>query len=216
MADRRSAILEQARSLLSAHEGSFTMRELATESGVAIATLYNIFGSQDEIVNEAISDVFLNQVAPLSDLNEVPTIDHFEERIESMVGEIMRKPAFARRLIALYFDPEFNSAEAESEQKIPYEGLRHRLQLLKAADRLLPGIDPDVLAAEIQAIQYAIASRWAAGQISDGDLMWRIKLVVLTHMAGALAEPHNGPFREKLQHLNEENLIGLPTLNQIQ
>ena len=65
MAERRARILETARDMLVEEGGKFTMRDLAKRSGVALATLYNIFGSQDELVAQAVVQVFEERIEDL-------------------------------------------------------------------------------------------------------------------------------------------------------
>ena len=54
---RRQRILEAARSLIAGGGmQSLSMRKLAAESGLAVATLYNLYGSRDEILFALIQD----------------------------------------------------------------------------------------------------------------------------------------------------------------
>src|SRR5690606_29365433 len=95
MAKRRSDILATARQLLSEQEGQFRMRELASKSGVALATLSNIFGSQNELTGQAVIGALRDKPTSWKVSDDVSVADWIERRLESVVGEIFRAPAYA-------------------------------------------------------------------------------------------------------------------------
>ena len=62
MVARRRHILETAQTMLARDDGSFTMRGLARESGVATATIYNLYGSQDAVIAARIPSLSISTI----------------------------------------------------------------------------------------------------------------------------------------------------------
>ena len=107
MIARRKGILEAAQKLLSRDGGSFTMRDLAQESGVATGTLYNLFGSQDAVIAEAVIEVFEQRVTGMTTPDqESDALALFEARSEAAYKEILRVPAYAKKMVQIYFNAE--------------------------------------------------------------------------------------------------------------
>ena len=88
MAKRRSDILETARLLLTEQDGQFTMRELAAKSGVALATLYNIFGNQKELIGQAVIEVLRGSLTSWTTSDDVSLPAQVERRLESVVTRL--------------------------------------------------------------------------------------------------------------------------------
>ena len=110
MASRRQRILETTQSLLSTGDGHFTMRDLAKQSGVATATLYNLYGGQDALVSDAVADIFEQRVDNLATIGAGDTVQAaILARQTAACQEIFREPLFAKKMVELYFNGEPSS-----------------------------------------------------------------------------------------------------------
>jgi AcrR family transcriptional regulator len=204
MAKRRSDILETARQLLSEQEGQFRMRELASKSGVALATLYNIFGSQNELIGQAVIGALRDNLTSWKVSDDVSIPDQIERRLESVVGEIFRKPAYARKMAELYFLPDSQSVVSDLLHKVSLEEVSLAIERLAERGMLAEDSDPDLIAREMVVIQYAVVARWAAGKFPDEQLMTRIKHVTLGHFAGSLVPELADTCRKRMSELRAE------------
>ena len=71
---RRRRILDAARSLIAkGGMAALSMRKLATEAGLSVTTLYNLYGVRDEILHALIDDA-VDRIEPVLDA-EAPIVD---------------------------------------------------------------------------------------------------------------------------------------------
>ena len=201
MAKRRSDILETARQLLSEQGGQFRMRELASQSGVALATLYNIFGSQNELIGQAVIEALRDNLTSWTVADDVSIPDQVERRLESVVGEIFRRPSYARKMAELYFLPDSQGVVSDLLHKVSLEDVRQAIERLAERDLLAEDSDPVLVAREMVVIQYAVVARWAGGKFPDEQLLLRLKHVTLGHLAGSLVPDLANICRKRMSEL---------------
>jgi AcrR family transcriptional regulator len=128
MIARRRRIIETALDLMGNNKGEFTMRDLAQASNVATGTLYNLFGSQDALVAEAVVTVFEERVDRLVVEPEGDNIaDLVRARGDAAYKEIMRVPAYAKTMVKIYFAGEPGSPVRKKLHEIPKTGCRRRI-----------------------------------------------------------------------------------------
>lgn len=204
MAKRRSDILETARQLLSEQEGQFKMRELASKSGVALATLYNIFGSQNELIGQAVIEALRDNLTSWTVNDDVSISDQVEQRLRSVVGEIFRRPAYARKMAELYFQPDPQGVVSDLLHRVSLEDIRQAVERLAERSLLAEDSDPDIVAREMVVIQYAVVARWAAGKFPDEQLLLRLTHVTLGHLAGSLVPELANVCRKRMSELRAE------------
>ncbi len=201
MAKRRSDILETARQLLTEQAGQFTMRELASKSGVALATLYNIFGNQSELIGQAVVEVLRDNLTSWTASDDVSISEQVEQRLESVVSEIFRRPAYARKMAELYFLPHPQGVVADLLHNVSLEDVSQALKRLAERGMLAEDSDPDIVAREMVVIQYAVVARWSAGRVQDDQLLIRLKHVTLGHLAGSLVPDLADVCRKRMSEL---------------
>ena len=178
MAERRREVLETTRLMLS-EKDDFSMRELALRSGVALATLYNSFGNRNQLVATAVMEVFEDILArPWED----PDVDFFDAiRLvrESVFDEISRVPAFARQMVAIYFDVSEKNPVRDTLHQVTIDQYAALLALLEKQGKLQKWVDSKNLAEKIAGAQYAHIARWAAGNLDDQELGRQLRDTVL-------------------------------------
>jgi AcrR family transcriptional regulator len=185
MQDRRRRILDVARRLV-AEKGfeGFSMRELGQRADVALRTLYNAYGSRDQLMAEAIQEYFQDFVSRRALREEAGTLKGTLERMEVVHRRNLQIKNYTRALMALYFSA---GTDPELWQTI-HDILDHRQRLwlgrLAEADMLHAWVDVPDAAARLTNLEYAAMFQWGQGRIDDADLIDALKRAVLTYVAG--------------------------------
>lgn len=204
MIARRARIVATALDMMARNDGDFTMRALAKESGVATGTLYNLFGGQDGLVAEAVSQVFEERVngmtvAPKGD----DVADIVEARNEAAFQEIMRVPAYAKAMVRIYFSGDQDSPIRKQLHDIPTEFWIEQLEILKVDGALEDWVDIKSLADQMTIAAYSVVAQWAAGDIDDDSLRIGNVYFVLVLLAGAVKGRHRDSVIRKLKSLKK-------------
>ncbi len=204
MAERRARILEAAREMLVEQGGKFTMRDLAKRSGVALATLYNIFDSQDELVAQAVVQIFVDRVENLIPKETGSVLELIEHQQDLAHAEILRVPAYAKKMLSIYFSEETDSQIRDVLQGQAVAGNTRILKILAGEKALGSWVDVDLLANDMAVASYAVISRWAAGEVSDQVLLLWQKHLRLTMLAGAVTGKYERLVKKRLGQIVKE------------
>jgi AcrR family transcriptional regulator len=177
IAERRSRIIEITRELVAARGiDNVTIRDLAEECGVAVATLYNQFGSRERVIGAALEADFRGRFEPISvrtrDLTPARKVD---ERITLATRAILSElREYTRSVMFFYFhhagSPELRAAIhdfAAADFRTIVEDIARR-------GDLQPWVDPRSFADDIITQNYALIMKWAQGYIRDRDLRSRV------------------------------------------
>jgi TetR/AcrR family transcriptional regulator, cholesterol catabolism regulator len=177
IAERRNRIIEITRELVAARGiDDVTIRDLAQECGVAVATLYNQFGSREGVIGAALEADFRGRFEPVSvrtrDLTPAQKVD---ERITLATRAILSElREYTRSVMFFYFhhagSPELRSAIhdfAAADFRAIVEDIARRRELQ-------PWVDPGSFADDIITQNYALVMKWAQGYIRDRDLRSRV------------------------------------------
>lgn len=185
--ERRSKIMEETRDLIAEFgvEG-VTMRDLAERSGVALATLYNNYGSKDALISDAVQELFEER---LTNLAQVPTeadpLLAYETRLKASVSEIHRIPEYAKVMTVLYFTQSGQDGIRDILHGFAKSGYLAVLENLAQDGLLLDTVVPDLLADEITSSNYAVIAKWRQGHVTDEALFNRMMYTGLTLIAGS-------------------------------
>jgi AcrR family transcriptional regulator len=191
---RRDDIVAAARQLMrDSGDLGFSMRSLAENAGVSIATPYNLFGSKQAILL-AVLDANLTEYERALDALEADGVDVLFQAIATMHSLLARDPDFYRSmLVAVFRDggPEFRHMVS---------GPRYLLwkKLLKQATRagvLRGDADPDAFAIAVSQLLFSNILDWAHGALSIDELEARSRYGLALALL-ALATPQS---REQLQ-----------------
>ena len=204
MADRRARILEAAREMLVEEDGKFTMRDLAKRSGVALATLYNIFDSQDELVAQAVVQIFVDRIEAMIPEETGSIFELIDRQQELSHAEILRVPAYAKKMLSIYFN---EGTDSQIRHVLHGQAVAGNLRFLKplAREKMLePWVNVDLLASDMATASYAVISRWAAGEISDDALLARQSHMRFALLAGAVTGKFERQVKKRLSQLSKE------------
>jgi AcrR family transcriptional regulator len=179
MFDRRQRILAETQGMLDelGVEG-FTIRELSRRAGVAQRTLYNLFGSKEDIVATAIDEHFVGLLSQLPPPPPPGDLEASLQRIDFVSDRTIELRRYATAMVAVFFSPS-------ADRRI-YDALRWISEVATVpwvarawAEGLLPKTTPedrDRLATLLVNARYANVTDWAAGRISDQEMKIRSKL----------------------------------------
>lgn len=168
---RRDDIVGAARALMQrSGDMGFSMRSLAEQAGVSIATPYNLFGSKQAILLAVLNDDLAEYQQALDGL-EAGEIEVLFEGITLMSAMLAREPDFYRNVIcAVSRDgPEF---------RYMVGGPRYLIwkRLLRQATRaglLESQVDPDAFAIASSQLIVANVLEWAQGALSLEEMSAR-------------------------------------------
>ena len=169
---RRRRILDGARRLI---EGggveAISMRKLAAEAGVAVTTLYNLFGAREDILVAMVDDAVDEMIAALE---AESTLDDPIERcfavIEVTVREFGEKEKTHRPMMVAGFDSQ--ALQADADRRIARRAIdlqREGLEAARARGLLRPEADPVRLGEQIYHGYELACAQWAWGRLDlDG------------------------------------------------
>lgn len=182
MADRKSRILSEAQHLLD-EQGvkGFTIRELSRRADVAQRTLYNVFGSKEDIIVSAIeayhATLQMPQNGPADDLEQELNV------IEAAARVVISLRRYATAMVDVFFSPTVDRRIYDSLRRISLSGANHWVELAGAEKVLVKMSDADFerLRALLVNVTYANITDWAASRISDAELIlrWKINFLII-------------------------------------
>lgn len=166
---RRRQIVRAARALMQ-QTGStgFSMRALADQASVSIATPYNLFGSKQAImfaVLDADLEAYQTRLAKL----RADEIEVFFKAVSLATSLYSTAPTFYKAvLFAVYND-------GGREYRSMFSGPRHAMwksmvQSAIDADALAQDVDPDVFAVNLARLFFASILEWVHGELSLPEL----------------------------------------------
>jgi AcrR family transcriptional regulator len=172
---RRDRILSIARDLLTDRGAAgVTMREIAHRSGVTLKTLYDIYGSKDELlvaaVRERVNAVFTKAEEVSEGLKGVPRLLHY---VDLHSDGVRATQAFSRAVAPLLAGPvdRFGSEEVY----IRFHGAA--LNDVREAGELRAGADPVRIVQVLMLTMTGTLQIWAKDQVSADEMFALNRLI---------------------------------------
>ena len=166
---RRRRIVRAARELMQqTGDAGFSMRALADQAGVSIATPYNLFGSKQTVMF-AVLDADLEHYQKRLAKLRVDELDVFFKAVTLATSLYSTEPAFYRAvLFAVYNDGgrEFRSM---------FGGPRHAMWKGMVQDAINAGflsdaVEPDAFAINLGRTFFSAILEWVSGELSLAEL----------------------------------------------
>lgn len=192
MATRRERILETARILIE-REGydGLTMRNLASESGVTVPTLYNLIGNKEEVLFAAVEE----QTRPfVANLERVGT--DLVAVVEATVRQLVRRPRYYRALLLVLSNSERSDPARRHVGRAVADQLSSSLARLSESGELAPWVDRTVLAQRLHAHLDMASLEWARGTLTATSFRAAALFDVSTAMLGLCADPSRARFEQ--------------------
>jgi len=202
--ERQSAILASARRMLEKKGyAGVTMRALAREAGVAQATLYNIYGSKDDLILSAVEDLLVGLEAKIISSQAADGVDTILARGVVSAEQIQATPkyadAMARSLAGVQAgDPLVSVLYTRG---LPF--LQEHLRIAQEQGEILESVDIDGLAKHLIGQQWGVTWLWIMGVLPLENIVTeRVRSDVMTLLAVS-----QGTARQRL----EQKLMQLGT-----
>lgn len=185
MFERRRRILKEARRLIGqGHADGFSMRALCDRSGVAVNTLYNAFGSKENIIALAITQYF-------EDFHRSVTFDFAADTlpgvIEREIATTVRNlaiPEYVRAVTTLFFSATARPPVRSALINIAIRPYQPWFDHLRAARKLERGVAPERIAANLSALLYAQVQEWRIGEFDEAAFVGARLDAVLSYISG--------------------------------
>lgn len=195
---RRHDILTSARALMRASgDTAFSMRALAEQAGVSIATPYNLFGSKHAILVAVLDADLAAYQARLEQLH-ADGVDVLFEAIAIMRDMLASEPDFYRNVIAAV------SVDGGPELRFVFSGPRYALwkKLLKDATEaglLADAMDPDAFTITLSQLMYANVQEWALGFLDLAEMDARIRYGLALLLTAVATDASRAALQKRLQ-----------------
>jgi AcrR family transcriptional regulator len=199
---RKSDILVAARTLMQEPgNAAFSMRALAEQAGVSIATPYNLFGSKQAVLVALLDNDLTEYQAELSRLS-TEGIDALFEAVALMTRLFATEPDYYRNVFAA-------SADAGPELRFVISGPRYALwkNLLRDATQakmLDANIDPDAFAITLSQMLFANVRDWALGFLSVEEMDARCRYGLALALSAIATEDSRKPLKKRLRRAERD------------
>lgn len=165
--ERRRKILACTRDMINevGHE-KVNVRDLAQRSGVSVPTLYNQFGSKDELLYASAAEIYNLHLSRIEANTEYRGLDRLVFTIRTIEDMITTSPRIARLLVVGTSIPADNNNLRMAERF-------YRQPVLEMYEdgELAQWIDPEYIGRRIFTRIGAILLEWNKGDISDSELI---------------------------------------------
>jgi AcrR family transcriptional regulator len=203
---RREDILRAARDLMrQTGDLHFSMRTLAEQAGVSIATPYNLFGSKQNILLAVLDDDLREYQQAISELH-ADGVDVLFEGIRIMSALLRREPEFYRNMLRAVSQggPEFQQM-VNGPRYVLWKKL---LRQATDAGLLVDHVDPDAFAIASSQIGMSNVLEWAQGGLTLDEMEARnhyglalVLLAVATDLSRPPLQAHLRTAEQRLQTL---------------
>lgn len=205
--ERRRRILEAARMLLvKGGLGALSMRKLADEASLSVNTLYNLWGTREEILRALTLDARerIDARLPSEEQAEDP-IAYIRSLVRVSVREMMKEQDLFRPMILAWLEGEIAGHPS------PIEPMYHSIRGLSKAIRIgrdegiLEGpIQPEHVASQIHHGAQFAAIQWALRRIDDAHFEARALYGLNLALLGIVRKDRRPEIRTALKRLERK------------
>jgi len=204
---RRQQILKAARVLLSQGGlAALSMRKLAEEASLSVNTLYNLWGTREEILRALTLDARDRMDASLpKDASPDDPVDYCRSLVRATIREMSRQSEFFRPMILAWLEGEI------AGQPSPVEPMAHSILTLSQVIRhartrglLESALKPEQVAWQIHHGAQFASIQWALGRIDDAHFEARALYGLNLVFLGLVHEARRPEIRSKLKGLERK------------
>ena len=205
--ERRQRILEAARGLLAKGGlGALSMRKLADEASLSVNTLYNLWGTREEILRALTLDARerINARLPSEEQSDDP-IAYGRSLVRVSLREMMKEKELFRPMILAWLEGEI------AGQPSPVEPMSHSIRTLSKVIRaardegiLESPLQPEQVAWQIHHGAQFAAIQWALRRIDDAHFEARALYGLNLALLGLVREDRRPEIRSALKGLERK------------
>lgn len=169
---RRAAILDTTREILAknGYDGT-TIRDIASQAGVAKGTLYNIYGGKDGLIVSAVVDVrqdigerAMERFGPSRGIGRILATDR------AMIEQIVENPTYAEAVARAMFGAQAASLLVPNLIDIPIATQARYLEVAKEAGEIDPDTDIQSLARHLVIQSWGMLMALCVERLSPDEL----------------------------------------------
>jgi TetR/AcrR family transcriptional regulator, cholesterol catabolism regulator len=200
--ERRRRIMHETRAMISeSGYESFNVRELARRAGVAQRTLYNAFGSRENIIISAIyqySDDFAEHTHYVHLGHTL--LGRLERAIKVHSRNLQIRP-YTTAVMAIYNSASSDRTIRQAISKLSDDSLRPFADHLVARRQLAANVTPQAVCERITRFCYCSLSAWCVGEIADADMVEAICETLVMAVAVSTRGAVKREAEDWLQHI---------------
>lgn len=165
---------------------NMTMRSLAAESRVSPTTLYNRFGTKDNIISLVVIDnyeTFADSYHPASSKAAKP-LDNLLALLKVKRNSLRSRRSLSKALVSMHFNQ--NNDRELPNHLLEMQSARF-LSILKDMQEkklIFAWVDTDILSKEISDHYLSVLMKWSQNEIAENELLDRICFSALLTLAG--------------------------------
>ena len=204
---RRQRILQAARILLSRGGlSALSMRKLAEEASLSVNTLYNLWGTREEILQALTLDA-RSQLEAALDKGEPPAdpIDYCRSRLAAHVRETCRQHELFRPMMLAWLEGEIAGHPSPIEPMA--QSIRELAQVIEKARTggfLVGTLNPEQVAWQIHHGAQFASVQWALGRIDDAHFEARALYGLNLAFLGLAPEDRKAEIQSTLERLERK------------
>jgi AcrR family transcriptional regulator len=206
LTSRKARILKEARTIIG-EKGldNLNMRELAARSGVALATLYNLYGSKDNLIGFAVNNFFEPIVEnTIASANSKTPLNRLLLLLEKLAQDVINTPAYARVVVSLYYKPEPGEAIHRMLYDLAFKEFSQLIDAMRNDENFIPWASTPLLADEIAEQIMVRIYQWCREDLRDNELADIMKYSVLQILVGSTKGKLNDGITQHLKKLTRK------------
>jgi AcrR family transcriptional regulator len=201
---RRQRILQAARVLLAQGGlGALSMRKLAEEASLSVNTLYNLWGTREEILRALTLDAKdrIDAVIPRPEPSDDP-VDRCRLLVRTTIRQMIGDKDLFRPMILAWLEGEIEGHPSPVEPMArSIHVLSRVIEMAREQGALESSLKPEHVASQIHHGAQFAAIQWALGRIGDTRFEARALYGVNLALLGIVSEDRRPEIRSKLKGL---------------
>ncbi len=213
---RRQRILQAARTLLARGGlGALSMRKLADEASLSVNTLYNLWGTREEILRALTQDAKSRIDALLPQADSADPIEYCRSLVRLTLRAMISDKELFQAMILAWLEGEIGG------QPAPIQPMGQAIQVLSKAIRAARAkglvecaLGPEQVAWQIQHGAQFAAIQWALGRIDDAHFEARALYGLNLTLLGLVCDDRRPEVLTRLRGLERKIRASPPRVSQ--
>ncbi|MCG2841094.1 TetR/AcrR family transcriptional regulator [Sandaracinobacter sp. RS1-74] len=187
MAERRRRIFETTRELMS-EQGvdGFSVNEVCRRAGVARQTIYQRYGTRDDLMAAAMLDLFERSESLIPYHHPPGSLERLIERMVGIGTRNLGMRGYIAALTAFYFNPASSRELRAAMHAITSLSQRPYVEKLADSGLLQPWMTVEQLLTDLDAQRMIVVSQWVNGQLPDERMIDAMVKTLLTYLLGCV------------------------------
>ncbi len=178
-----------------------TMRGLARKAGVAQGTLYNLYGSKDDLVIAAVDDLLEGLGEEITRRTPEPGIDAILTQAQVTGANIQAAPAYAAAMTRIVMNAQDDARMVELVFSRYYPAVRRCLKAAEKGGELVEGVDVDAVAKHMSGNSWGVILLWVMGMLPIEQIVRERERSALLVLIGITREPRRSQLEDRLRAL---------------